>query len=47
MPAPPRTITVKNLEAFAIGTWILGTGEDVDVYRRHRAGRHSAQLPAG
>ena len=47
MPVPSRAITVEDLEAFAIGASILETGGDVDLYRRRRAERHSAQLLAG
>jgi DUF917 family protein len=32
MPAPPKRITMDDLEAFAIGAWILGTGGGGDPY---------------
>ena len=56
MPNPTRTITPDDLESFAIGSWILGTGGGGDPYfslleaRQHWAAGRSVELidpPAG
>src|SRR5262245_56069370 len=50
MPNPPRRITVDDLDAFATGAWILGTGGGGDPYfslleaRQHWAAGKSVEL---
>jgi DUF917 family protein len=50
MPAAPKPITLDDLEAFAIGSWILGTGGGGDPYfslleaRQHWGAGRSVEL---
>ena len=50
MPTPPRKITIDDLDSFAIGAWILGTGGGGEPYfslleaRQHWAAGKSVEL---